>query len=165
MKGTMRIVISYLCLLLLVLPSPAAAFQGLTDDTVPDWVEDPAPPDMSMPWGAPVAEFAGAVKYKSVEGVDYYRFPGSNACPLFAGDTADISLAFRDGELYAYFSEIEYVQDFEQSLTLMRNIYGQGNEVVEGDTVVYKWKVGVEKIKLKHDRKTGGMKLAFYHAP
>lgn len=160
----MRILSLILCILL-AFPCSAPAFQGLTGDTVPDWVEDPAEPDMSMPWGAPLAEFPGVVKYRSADGIDYYRFPGSNACPLFAGNTAVISLAFRDGALCAYFSEIEYVQDFEQSLALMRNIYGPGKERLEGDTSIYQWKVGVEKIKLKHDRKNGGMKLAFYHAP
>ncbi len=153
---------SIILLLLLVTVTPAS--QEFDGETIPPWLEQETPPEMSMPWGMPLAEFSGVVKYKSEDGVEYYRFPGSNSCPIFSGDTSDISLAFRDKALYAYFVEITQVQDFKQSLAEMMDIYGQPEDYSEGDYRIYEWRSGVEKIKIKFNRETGQMKLAFYHS-
>lgn len=122
-------------------------------------------PAQTLPWGLSVEEFPGLAKYKSQGGIDYYRVYGEEQSPLFPGTPADVAVAFKEEKLCAYLVAINSLKDFDKSLRLMNETYGEPKKKIEGATMIYQWRSGNEKIKLKHNQKTGQMNLGIYYAP
>jgi hypothetical protein len=164
MKSIISVVFVALMFLILAWSGWAADKEPQNQDAEPVQEVRHSPTE-TLPWGMRLADFPDLVKYKSAGGIDYYRMPNQKESPLFSGNPADVAIAFKNGKLYAYLVAINNISEFEKHLLLFKEIYGAPKLKREGDTRIFRWRSGNEKIKLKYNDKTGAMKLGIYHAP
>jgi hypothetical protein len=119
---------------------------------------------MGTKWTADITSLEGFSKLYSKNDVDFYINP-QKVYQIGNYTVREIVYGFHKGKFFAVYIQIKEMEIFSDIKRYMKSTYGdpQISFSMKSDEVVDRWKTGTVKIKLKNNRKTGKMKLAFYY--
>ncbi|MFC1886116.1 hypothetical protein ACFLZM_03570 [Thermodesulfobacteriota bacterium] len=121
---------------------------------------------MGIKWGESIAALQGFSKLDTKDDVEFYRNPRK----VYRINNYLINQAvygFYAGKFFAVYIQVKDVEAFSEIKKYMKSTYGDPKRSLsmKSDQIVDQWKSENVKIKLKQDKKTGAMKLAFYYMP
>lgn len=121
---------------------------------------------MGMAWRTGAAQIGQLDKLYAKGQVEYYALPSKAA---LVGDVtlAKVIFGFYQNKFFSAFMEIQSESDFSMIRKYLKETFGpwKQSQTMAEMGLVYQWKSGDVKIKLKANRKSGRMKLAFYFLP
>ncbi len=119
---------------------------------------------LGTPWGANISTLPSFAKIAAKGNVDFYVNKNED---FTIGETAlpYVFYGFCDGQFYAVYVKVTSMDAFQAAMDYISPKYGAPKEKKEGDQIIYQWKHKDIKIKLKHDTKTGKLKMSFYYEP
>jgi hypothetical protein len=118
-------------------------------------------------WRTPITSLENFVKVGSKKKVDYYTNPSMRF--TYAGiNISRVTFGFYKDRFFSIHAQIDSIDIFARLKSELQSRFG--NPVTwytseSGDPMVYRWKEGDVKIKLKTQKYTGKMKLSIYHGP
>jgi hypothetical protein len=116
-------------------------------------------------WGDSASKYSGLSSLSAKGDVNYYSSPGET----YTVGNVSIDKAifgFYKDQFFGVYLNIDSVEVYDKLLDYMKSQYGlPAYKTTSNDMIVYKWKEKDVTIKLKMNKSTEKMKLAFYFQP
>ncbi len=116
-------------------------------------------------WGDSASKYSGLLELGDKGDVSYYSKPGES---YTVGNVLidKVIYGFYQDQLFGVYLNIDSPEVYDKLLDHMKSQYGlPAYQTTANDLVVYKWKQQDVTIKLKMNKLTKKMKLAFYSQP
>ncbi|TVM14842.1 hypothetical protein DPQ33_16590 [Oceanidesulfovibrio indonesiensis] len=148
-----------------LLAAACAAFLGVLLCAGAGFAQEQGPDGFNgIPWGASREGLGNLVKLKQRGNADFYintkedfRYEGFPQPRIVYGFIAD--------RLYGVYVDVDSQELYDRLLEQWTARYGEPRIVDELETYVRQWRFEHLKVKLKKNKRSGAMKLAYYHTP
>jgi len=130
------------------------------------WAADLEEGFMGYKWGDEIWHYDGLKQLYNKGGITFYSNP-SESYSIEGITIGDVIYGFYNEKFYAVYINIDSHDKYDVIERYMKSKYGlPDTKTTTKDTLLtYKWKYKDVSIKLKTDKLTGNMKVAFYHEP
>lgn len=151
----MKLILKYLLLFLIALAAVNPAAANMLQSEV-----------LGVKWGTDIAVLPNFIKLLQKDRVGFYLKPGVNHT-IYDIQVPSVVYGFYSGKFFAVYMKIDDPAVFSQLKTELTTEFGdpRRTQTAKSEQEIFTWKEGNIKIKLKHDRQDGKMKLAFYYMP
>ncbi len=120
---------------------------------------------LGLPWGSDVSQHKGFVQQYKSGIVEYYVDQDTNYT-ISDVDSAYVIFGVVQKQLYAAFVGLDTEAGYQRAKDYLLAKFGNAKVKDQGDVQELSWfKDKTVRVKLKKDKKTGEMKMAFYYLP
>ncbi len=116
------------------------------------------------PWGTHRDDLASFVKLKQKGNAEFY-FDSEEDYRVEGFPQPRIVYGFLEDRLFAVYMDVDSPELYEKLLREKTALWGEPRIVDEQEVYVKQWRFKHLKVKLKQNKRTGSMKLAFYYMP
>jgi hypothetical protein len=119
-----------------------------------------------MPWASSASQYSHLTKVRESNLVDYY-INSKMIYQVVNQSVTDVFYGFYKNEFFAVYIKLRSREQFDHLKLLFSENYGKPKveQNAAGQHVVYRWKDGDVKIKVKMKEAVGDIKLAVYYMP
>lgn len=121
---------------------------------------------MGYKWGDKAWRYDGLTELRNTGDVSYYSNPDES---YIIDDIAvgDVVFGFYQGSLFAVYIGVDTLEQYDNITRYLKTKYGlpDTKSSARENLITFKWKYQDISIKLKTDKISGKMKLAFYYGP
>jgi hypothetical protein len=121
---------------------------------------------LGIKWGADISTLKNLEKLWEKDSLRFYLKPNVNHT-IYETRIPGVVYGFYSGKFFAVYAKIDDPAVFSRLKSELTTEFGDPKmtQTIKNEQRIFSWKKGDIKIKLKHDRGDGKMKLAFYFMP